>query len=99
MSDIKKPKCEICDGPHQTSAHFDWVEKPEGVTSAQISLELKKYSKPLKAMQSGGIEEAEKAFNDMGLTMKVGTCFCGTSNHTGADHLRWLLDKQSELKD
>ncbi|MGB0719432.1 MAG: hypothetical protein ACPGRX_03110 [Bdellovibrionales bacterium] len=97
MSDIQKQKCDICDGPHHTSAHFDWVEKSEGIISEHIAAELQKYAKPLKAMQTGGIAAAENALNDMGLTMTAGECFCGTPNHTGPDHLRWLADKEAEV--
>jgi hypothetical protein len=99
MSETKKPKCEICGGPHHTSAHFDWIEKPEEMTKEEIAAELKKYAKPLKAMQNGGMIAAEKALNETGMTMSGETCFCGTPNHTGADHLRWLADKESELSD
>jgi hypothetical protein len=50
-------------------------------------------------MQNGGMIAAEKALNETGMTMSGETCFCGTPNHTGADHLRWLADKESELSD
>ena len=96
MLDAEKSKCEVCGGPHQTSAHFKWVEKPEGMTKEEITAELKTYAKPLKAMQEGGMAAAEKALNEMNLRMNGETCFCGTPNHTSADHLRWLADKQSE---
>lgn len=97
MSDTHKPKCDICNGPHNTKTHSNWVEKSDGMTREKILNELKKYGKAVEAMQSGGLNAAEIALNDIGLTMHAGTCFCGTPNHTSADHLRWLADKKTEL--
>ncbi len=99
MSESEKTQCEICNGPHQTSAHFDWVEKPEEMQPKDILVEIHQYAEVLDGMQSGGMAAAEKVLKKMGMTMYGDSCFCGTPNHTGADHLRWLLDKKSELQE
>jgi len=96
--EIHKTQCEICGGPHTTKQHNIWAETPKEMPPEEIKTELEKYGCILEALKSGGLNAAEKELNDMGLTMNTDTCFCGTANHTGADHLRWLADKENELQ-
>lgn len=91
-------KCEICGGPHATEDHNIWAEIPKEMPSEEIATELKKYASVLNALKIGGLNAAEKELNEMGLTMNKESCFCGATNHTSADHLRWLIDKEGELK-
>tara|TARA_R110002095_G_scaffold116994_2_gene102059 strand:+ start:3958 stop:4527 length:570 start_codon:yes stop_codon:yes gene_type:complete len=92
-----KIQCQICAGPHTTKRHNAWVEKPEEMAPEEIASELEKYTDVLNALKSGGLSAAEKSLNDIGLTMNAAACFCGTPNHTGVDHLRWLADKETEI--
>lgn len=92
-------RCEICQGPHPTKSHNAWTEMPKEMTRQEITAELEKYAPILQAMKTGGMDGAEKALGQIGMAMNGATCFCGTPNHTGADHLRWLADKETENSD
>ncbi len=99
MSDTGALKCKKCGGPHATHTHYKWVEMPLEMPAEDILAELEKYADILNAMKTGGITAAEKALKKANMNDKKAHCFCGTPNHTNADHLRWLLDKESELSE
>lgn len=92
-------RCKVCGGPHETRMHYDWVEMPLEMRPEDIRAELVRYTDILDALKTGGMAAAYQALRDMGLSPDGETCFCGTPNHTAADHLRWLLDKEGEMKE
>lgn len=97
MSKHTEENCTICGGPHPTHTHYKWVEMPLEMPKEEIKAELERYAEILNIMKNGGIIAAERALKEKNMNIKK-CCFCGTPNHTYADHLRWLLDKENELK-
>lgn len=95
--DGHKTRCTICGGPHQTENHHIWASQHEDTRAKDPAAELEKYADILNAFKSGGLSAAEKILNDMNMTMNHKTCFCGSSNHSSVDHLRQLVDQESEI--